>query len=222
MRTWLMFVTPPAAGRRHFERRAALVVDSIEQTETLLGQLERGVAAPGLFLGSARSQPKVAWQFTGQGSQYVGMAHGLYQSQAVFRETLDRCDQHLRQWRERSLLDVMFHDEALLNQTTWTQPALFALEVGLAELLKSWGLHPDVVLGHSVGQFAAACVAGMIDLEDGLRLISERSRLIGALPSGGAMAAVFAPVADIRQSHLVPCRPVDRRGQRFTHRDQRP
>ena len=113
--------------------------------------------------------------------------------------TLDRCDHSLRQWREGSLLDVMFHDEALLNDTTWTQPALFAVEVGLAELLSSWGLRPDVVLGHSVGQFAAACVAGIIGWEDGLRLISERSRLVGSLPAGGAMAAVFSPVAEVEQ-----------------------
>ena len=94
---------------------------------------------------------------------------------------------------------MMFNDETRLNQTTWTQPALFAVEVGLAELLKSWGLRPDVVLGHSVGQFAAACVAGIIGWDDGLRLISERSRLTGALPAGGAMAAVFSPVANVEQ-----------------------
>ncbi len=188
------------AGRKHFERRSAMVVHSVEQAKSQLSELQRGASAPGIFVGSARSKPIVAWQFTGQGSQYIGMAHSLYQSQPVFRDTLDRCDQQLRQWREQSLLEVLFTDEALLNQTTWTQPALFAVEVGLAELFLSWGLRPDVVLGHSVGQFAAACVAGMLDQQDGLRLITERSRLTGALPGGGAMAAVFAPVAQIQEA----------------------
>ncbi len=187
-------------GRKHFERRAALVVDSVQHAQVLLNELEQGGSAPGLFVGAARTKPMVAWQFTGQGSQRVGMGQSLYESQPVFRETLDRCEQYLRDHRQHSLLDVMFHDAQALNQTVWTQPAIFALEMGLAAVLRSWGLQPDVVLGHSVGQFAAACVAGMIDLEDGLRLITERSRLTGELPDGGAMAAVFAPVDDVRQA----------------------
>ncbi len=185
------------AGRRHFERRAAIVVDSIDNARTLLSQLQRGTAAADIYLGAARALPKVAWQFTGQGAQYVGMAQQLYQSQSVFRNTLDRCEELMRGWRRQSLLEVMFHDEAALNQTTWTQPALFAMEIGLADLLQSWGLQPDFVLGHSVGQFAAAYVAGILGLDDGLRLITERSRLTGDLPAGGGMAAVFANEATV-------------------------
>ena len=152
----------------------------------------------GLLRGATNRKPKVAWQFTGQGSQYVGMARGLYNDQPLFRAALDRCDEQVRQLRGESLLDVMFQDEARLNDTTWTQPALFALEMGLAELLRSWGLEPDVVLGHSLGQFPAACLAGMLSWEDGLRLICERGRLIGSLPAGGAMAAVFAKPAAVQ------------------------
>ncbi len=85
-----------------------------------------------------------------------------------------------------------------IHHTHWTQPAIFAVQMGLANLLQSWGLQPDVVLGHSVGQYAAACVAGIMSWEDGLYLISERGRLIGELPPGGRMLAVFAPLDAVR------------------------
>ena len=180
-------------GRRHFDRRAALVVDSSQQACELLEQLERSGSETGLFQGQRRTEPKVAWQFTGQGAQFVGMAKQLYQTQAAFRQAIDECDERLREWREGSLCEVLFEDANAIHHTHWTQPALFAVQMGLVRLLNSWGLSPDVVLGHSVGQYAAACVAGIMSWEDGLQLISERGRLIGELPSGGAMAAVFAP-----------------------------
>jgi len=188
-----------ATGRRHFEHRAALVVESSQHAQAELRNLELGKAAGSVLRGTAARQPKVAWQFPGQGSQYLGMARALYDSQPVFRAALDRCDAYLREIRGQSLLEVMFEREALLNQTTWTQPAMFALEMGLAQLLEAWGLRPDIVLGHSVGQFAAAAVAGIFDWEEGLQLISRRSQLVGNLPAGGAMAAVFARPAEIQQ-----------------------
>ena len=97
--------------------------------------------------------------------------------------------------RKRSLIEVMFgDDETSIHQTQWTQPAIFAVQMGLAKLLQSWGLQPDAVLGHSVGQYAAACVAGVMSWQDGLNLISHRGRLIGDLPAGGQMLAVFASI----------------------------
>ncbi len=127
------------------------------------------------------------------------MAQGLYETQPVFRAALDQCDEQLQSLRGESLLQVMFNEETLLNQTTWTQPALFGLEMGLAKLLFSWGLEPDAVLGHSLGQFPAACVAGILSWEDGLRLVNERSQLIGMLPGGGSMAAIFVKPAELQQ-----------------------
>ncbi len=179
-------------GRRHFEWRAAITPQSLDHAQTLLASLATGAASADIVRGQARAKPVVAWQFTGQGSQYVGMGRQLYDTQPIFREILDRCDTLLGRLREGSLLDVMFQDEERLNETTWTQPAIFCFQVALAELMKSWDMHPDVVLGHSLGQYSAACVAGMLDWEDGLALIHERSRLTGGLPAGGAMAAVFA------------------------------
>ena len=184
-------------GRSHLEHRAAFVASSRDEAIQALNALERTGKQKGLFQGNSRRAPRVAWQFTGQGSQYVGMAQGLYQSQIVFQEALHHCDILLNEWRGVSLLDVMFEQQDLLNHTSWTQPAIFAVQMGLAKLLESWGLQPDAVMGHSVGQYAAACVAGIMSWDDGLHLISERGRLIGNLPPGGRMLAVFAPLAEV-------------------------
>ena len=127
------------------------------------------------------------------------MGRELYRNQPVVREVLDRCQELLAQEGERPLLEVLFEQEGLLNQTRYTQPALFALEVALAELWRSWGQEPDVVLGHSVGQYAAAVVAGILSLEEGLRLVAKRGELMGQLPAGGAMAAVFSDLAGLEE-----------------------
>ncbi|MHC4092137.1 MAG: type I polyketide synthase, partial [Planctomycetota bacterium] len=186
-----------SSGRSHMEHRAALVGESPARAQGLLQALARGASAPGLWLGRAARPAKVAWLFTGQGSQYAGMAQELYSTQMVFRQVLEECAALLANQRERPLLEVLFEDEDLLNDTSWTQPALFSLELALARLWQSWGVEPDLVAGHSLGQYTAACVAGVFSLEDGLRLVTARGRLLGALPSGGAMAAVFAPAERI-------------------------
>ncbi|MEQ8835904.1 MAG: type I polyketide synthase, partial [Lacipirellulaceae bacterium] len=186
-------------GRSHMDQRAALVVRDREQAINELKTLARLGKSNSLFVGNGRRAPKVAWQFTGQGSQYVGMARGLYSSQEVFREAIDHCDQLLQQWRQASLTEVMFEHPELINHTSWTQPAIFAVQMGLARLLESCGLRPAAVLGHSVGQYAAACVAGIMTWDEGLHLISERGRLIGELPAGGRMLAVFAPPAEVEK-----------------------
>jgi acyl transferase domain-containing protein/surfactin synthase thioesterase subunit len=184
-------------GRSHMEYRAAIVVSSPQEAIELIGGVEKGESNNGLFYNQARHRPKVAWLFTGQGSQYVGMGQELYKTYPVVRDVLDRCTELLAQERKHGLLEVMFEREELLNDTSYTQPALFALEVALASVLQAWGLEPDVVLGHSVGQYAAATVAGVMTLEDGLQLISKRSELMGCLPEGGAMAAVFTDFATV-------------------------
>ncbi len=184
-------------GRSHMANRAAMVVRDREQAIDMSKTLSRIGKAESLFQGSGRRAPKIAWQFTGQGAQYVGMARGIYSSQEVFRDAIDHCDRLLQDRRGASLTEVMFEHPDLLNHTSWTQPAMFALQMGLARLLETWGLRPDAVLGHSVGQYAAACVAGIMSWDEGLHLISERGCLIGDLPAGGRMLAVFAPLAEV-------------------------
>jgi acyl transferase domain-containing protein len=103
----------------------------------------------------------------------------------------------MRGERERGLLEVLFEHEGLLNHTGYGQPALYAMGVAIAELLKSWGQEPEVVVGHSVGQYAAAVVAGVLGLEEGLRLIAKRGELMGRLPAGGGMAAVYSDLVRI-------------------------
>jgi len=181
-------------GRAHLEHRAALVVNSRESAIELLGALADDRPAPGLVVGESRDTPKTAWLFTGQGSQYTGMARELFDTEPVFAETLNRCAAAVADVLEKPLLDVIFDagaSEETLRQTSYAQPALFAVELGLARLWQSWGLEPDVVLGHSVGQYSAACVAGVFSLEDGALLMAERGRLFGRLPAGGRMVAVF-------------------------------
>ena len=189
------------AGRAHLEHRAALVVNSRESAIELLGALADDRPAPGLVRGESHDTPKTAWLFTGQGSQYPGMARELFDTEPVFAETLNRCAAAVADVLEKPLLDVIFDrtsdgerpdSEETLRQTSYAQPALFAVEMGLARLWQSWGFEPDVVLGHSVGQYSAACVAGVFSLEDGALLMAERGRLFGSLPAGGRMVAVFA------------------------------
>lgn len=183
-------------GRAHFEHRAALVVDSVQRAGELLTGLAENRLGPGAVRGECGDPPKTAWFFTGQGSQYPQMARELFDSEPVFADTVTQCAQAVEGMMSRPLLEVIFDtdDEAanVLRHTSFAQPALFAIEMGLARLWQAWGIEPDVVLGHSVGQYAAACVAGVFTLEDGARLIAERGRLFGNLPDGGRMVAMFA------------------------------
>jgi acyl transferase domain-containing protein/NADPH:quinone reductase-like Zn-dependent oxidoreductase/acyl carrier protein len=180
-------------GRSHLEQRAAVVADSRDAAVELLGAIVDDRPATGVVRGESHDTPKTAWLFTGQGSQYPGMAKELYDTEPVFAATVDRCAEVVAGILEKPLLDVIFeadHEETL-RQTSYAQPALFAVEMGLARLWQSWGFDPDVVLGHSVGQYSAACVAGVFSLEDGMLLMAERGRLFGSLPAGGRMVAVF-------------------------------
>ena len=158
------------------------------------GDVHRGTATPG-------RAHEVVFLFTGQGAQYPGMAQALYEASEVFRSVIEQCDAVLGpDAAGRTLKSVLWSlggDNAPIHETAWTQPALFAVEYALAQLWRSWGIEPAAVLGHSAGEYVAACVAGAFTLEDGLRLIAERGRLMQALPAGGSMAAIFAPVAEV-------------------------
>ena len=192
-----------ATGRDHFAHRAAIVVETREQlTERLAQPIQTQTQIPAgqpIFTGQSRHSPGVVMLFTGQGSQYSGMGQGLYDTQAVFRRVLDRCASILKPLLDIPLHSLLFdpaHGEAL-NRTRYTQPALFSLEAALYKWWRSVGIEPDVLMGHGLGEYAAAFAAGVFSLEDVLRLITERARLMDGLPPGGAMAAVFAGPADV-------------------------
>ncbi|MFH1539621.1 MAG: aminotransferase class III-fold pyridoxal phosphate-dependent enzyme, partial [bacterium] len=184
-------------GRSHFDERVACVSESAGQLCEQLRVFAAGKDAQGLVFGttSERKRPEIAFLFTGQGSQYEGMGKELYDTSQLFRDILHQCDEILRPYLEHSLLEVMYPSDeglSLIDQTAYTQPALFSLEYALAMLWKSWGIEPTVVTGHSLGEYAAACVAGVMSLEEGLKLVSCRGRLMQDLPPVGQMAAVLA------------------------------
>ena len=190
-------------GRADLAHRVTVVGDTSQSVIEKLQRHSAGHEVAGVATGKIVSPdaPKIAFLFTGQGSQYAGMGRELYDTQPTFRRALDRCAKILDTYLEQPLLSVMFaEDSTLLDKTCYTQPALFALEYSMAELWKSWGVRPVAVAGHSAGEYVAACVAGVISLDDGLRLIAARGRLMHALPAGGAMAAVFASCDDVAKA----------------------
>ena len=182
-------------GRSHLSHRAGVRFSD----ETSLRSALEALAASEIDADSsgetARAGRKLAFVYTGQASQWVGMGEALYRCEPVVRAVLDRCDGELRERRGVSLLDVLFgrSEAGDLDDPAWTQPAIYALECALTELWASLGVRPDVVLGHSLGEIAAAQAAGALTLSDGLRFAAARGELMGALDSDGAMAAVYAP-----------------------------
>ncbi len=187
-----------AIGRSHFGCRAGVVFADA-------GSLRAGLRAiAGMDEQAAsRKAGTVAFVYTGQASQWPGMGAALYASEPVVRAVLDRCDAVLAEERGASLLDVMFGRPGAagdLDDPQWKQPAIYALECALAALWASLGIRPDVVLGHSLGEIAAAHTAGVFGLEDGLRVAARRGALVGALPGEGAMAAVFAPASRVAEA----------------------
>jgi acyl transferase domain-containing protein/NADPH:quinone reductase-like Zn-dependent oxidoreductase/acyl carrier protein/SAM-dependent methyltransferase len=193
------------AGRTHFAHRAAIVAGSAAELRERLTAVAAGEISAQTFKGylAKADAPKVAFLFTGQGSQYAGMGRQLYETQPAFRRALDRCDALMRGELEQPLLSVLYPAAKAgspLDETGYTQPALFAIEYALAELWRSWGIEPAVVMGHSVGEFAAACIAGVFSLEDTIKLIAARGRLMQRLPRGGGMAAVLAGEAPVARA----------------------
>ncbi|MYH96544.1 MAG: type I polyketide synthase, partial [Acidimicrobiia bacterium] len=185
-----------AMGRSHYSYRTGVV---FTDAESLRSKLEALMSADDQAPSSSAA-PKLAFTYTGQGSQWVGMGETLYQSEPVVRAVLDRCEEVFRQERGTSLLAVMFgrpDAEGDLDDPAWTQPAIYSLECALTALWSSLGVRPDVVVGHSLGEFAAAHTAGVLSLEDGLRFVTGRGKLMSELSEPGAMAAVFAPASEV-------------------------
>ncbi len=147
------------------------------------------------------SNPPIAFMFSGQGSQHAGMGEKLYRAHSVFRNAIDRCHTLAAPYLEHGLRDVIFSEAdgaALVNRTEYTQPALFAVEYALVELLRSWGISANAVIGHSLGEITAAWAAGVMTLEDAMRLVTARSTLMRRLPSDGGMIAIFAKDSVVR------------------------
>ncbi|MEC7584149.1 MAG: SDR family NAD(P)-dependent oxidoreductase [Planctomycetota bacterium] len=180
-------------GRKHFPQRLGLVAGDSEELASILRGYADG-ARTGVTTGeAARTAPRIAFLFSGQGAQRPGAGRELYDEEPVFQAALDRCARVFDRLRDRPLTEVLFGDEpALLRRTDYTQPAMFALQYALCELWRSFGVEPSLVLGHSVGEISAATAAGILSPEDGLRLCAARGTLMVQHCVEGAMLAVFA------------------------------
>ena len=194
------------SGRANFPHRLSVSAQSSEESSKLLAEFTEKNFSTRVFTGKAEKKPKVAFLFTGQGSQFNGMGKQLFLTNTVFRQTLEHCDEILRNggYLEKSLIEVIFAEPAssdaqLIDNAVYAQTALFALEFALAELWRSFGIKPNILLGHSVGEYAAAAVAGVFSLEDGLHLIAQRARLLQSTAGNGATIAVLSDEESVRQ-----------------------
>ncbi|NTX01462.1 non-ribosomal peptide synthetase/type I polyketide synthase [Myxococcus sp. CA040A] len=189
--------------RSHFSHRLAVVGRTAEELRERLRASLDGTMAPGVSRGQAQSDqpPRIAFLFTGHGAQYEGMGRALHDTSPVFREALERVAALLRTELETPLLAVLYGSEShRLTELAYAQPAIFAVEYALTELWRSWGIEPDAVLGHSLGEYVAAMNAGVFSLEDAVRLVSARGRLMEQLALEGETIVVLADEARVREA----------------------
>ncbi|MGD1922457.1 MAG: type I polyketide synthase, partial [Pleurocapsa sp.] len=191
-------------GRSHFKHRLAITGHSTDE-------LRQNLAGTYHDTPLQNHHNKTAFLFTGQGSQYVGMGQELYETETVFRENCDRCFQILERYLDTSLKNIIFSSASsaslaspALNQTQYTQPALFTIEYALAQLWMSWGVKPSGVMGHSIGEYVAATVAGVFSLEDALKLVAARGRLMQQLPQNGLMVSILGDL-ELVERLIKPC-----------------
>ncbi len=193
-----------SAGRTHYTQRLAVVASGSAQLNEQLAAYTANQKTAAWWKGKqpGNTALPVVFLFTGHGSHYVNMGRELYESVPIFRQVMDQCDQLLRAYLPVPLLSVLYPTlteagsdlttQANLNDMTYGQPAMFALEYALATMWRSWGIEPAALAGHSLGEYAAAAFAGVLSLEDALLLIAERGRLMQQLPEDGLMVTVFA------------------------------
>ena len=182
--------------RTHHDYRLAVVSQSRQDAHDKLAAFIHNEAGPELISGhkTARRQ-KIVWVFPGQGSQWYGMGRDLLDQEPVFHAAIKECDRVMRKYVDWSLLEQLrANEEHALKRIDVIQPVLFAIEVALATLWRSWGIKPDAVVGHSMGEAAAAYVAGALSLDDAAWIICSRSRLLLRMSGKGAMAAVELPL----------------------------
>jgi amino acid adenylation domain-containing protein len=189
-------------GRKAYNYRRFVVCRDRSEAIATLDSLDANRSATRL---SELRDPDVVLMFPGQGSQYLNMGQHFYQHESVFRDEVDRCAEILQPLLNQDIRQIMYPSQensetatALLRQTQYTQPALFVLEYALAKLWQSWGIHPAAMIGHSIGEFVAACMAGVFSLENGLKLIATRARMMGKLPEG-SMLSVRLPAEKLEQ-----------------------
>ena len=184
------------AGRKQFEHRLAVVCRDVPDAVKTLASADRSRVVTG---ASEYEKRPVAFMFPGQGAQYVGMGRALYEREPVFSRELDHCAELLRSRLGVDLREIIYGDRlspeesaARLADTRFAQPALFAVEYALAKLWIEWGVVPHAMIGHSIGEYVAACLAGVFSLEDALRLVAARGEIIGRLPRGAMLAVSLA------------------------------
>ena len=187
-------------GRTHFDHRLCIVTESTVRLRQQLGAFIAQKETAGLLRGKVkgRKRPKIAFLFPGEESESPTRGWQLYETQPTFRKALDRCASILQPYLEKPLLEILYpviKENSLLDLGDFSQPALFAIEYALAELWQSWGIRPKVVMGYGVGEYVAACIAGVFDLEDALKLVAERTRLMQAPLQPEKMVRNFAEVA---------------------------
>jgi acyl transferase domain-containing protein len=176
-------------GRKRFDHRRAVVARNRADAIAALSQPDRNT----LSVVEHLDRPSVAFLFSGQGSQYAGMGRELYDAEPTFREEIDRCAELLMPYLGRDIRELMFAVDTAdaaseINQTQFAQPALFVFEYALARTWMAWGIRPAAMIGHSIGEYVAACVSGVLSLDDALRLVAERGRLMQAMPPGRMVA----------------------------------
>jgi malonyl CoA-acyl carrier protein transacylase/SAM-dependent methyltransferase len=186
-------------GREHFSHRLAITTNTVKKAAKMIDTFLEGEEVEGLAYGNPlpkNKEKKLVFLYTETGPQFFNMGAELYRTQPIFKREIDKCADILSKYMDKPLLEILYpvkaREETIINQTQYAQPGLFAVEYALTMMLQSWGIKPSAVMGHSLGEYTAACAAGVFSLEHGLKLVASRAHLMQKLTKTGTMAAVVA------------------------------